>query len=119
MKNFAAILAVVSILTAAKHILDAKESVVSESGNSKAIIVCSSQRRNMSKINLKWEHMAENTQKMVNHFRREEKFTDVAVEIEGRKIQAHRLILSVGSKYFCELFEKQPAAVPLIGNVSF
>lgn len=63
--------------------------------------------------------MADNTQKMFNYFRREEKFTDVAVEIDGRKIQAHRLILSVGSKYFCELFEKEPAAVPLIGKFQF
>lgn len=70
----------------------------------------------MSIVRLRWDHLTTNSQKMFCYYRREKKYTDVIILVDDKKIHAHQMILSVGSKYFRDIFENASGVSPVIGK---
>lgn len=70
-------------------------------------------------VSLQWNHLPTNMRILFSHYRREKKYTDVSVIVEGKEIHAHRIVLSVGSKFFRNLFENASQSLPVIGNFLF
>uniref|UniRef100_A0A1B6E3U7 BTB domain-containing protein n=1 Tax=Clastoptera arizonana TaxID=38151 RepID=A0A1B6E3U7_9HEMI len=63
---------------------------------------------------LRWNNFQTNFTAQFETLRAEEDFVDVTLACEGKRIKAHKLILSACSPYFKELFKCNPCKHPII-----
>lgn len=70
---------------------------------------------------LKWNNYISHLAYHFESLRNEEEFTDVTLCCEGKKIKAHKIILSACSTYFRDVFKENPHPHPVIifKNVKF
>ena len=57
------------------------------------------------KLHLKWDHFQSGVTSMFDNLRKDEELVDITLCCEGKKIKAHRMMLSACSPYFRELFK--------------
>lgn len=65
-------------------------------------------------FSLKWSEYLNHITNTFDSLRATEQFVDVTLCCEGRKIRAHKLILSTCSLYFREVFQENPCQHPVI-----
>ncbi|XP_063706735.1 zinc finger and BTB domain-containing protein 44-like isoform X3 [Culicoides brevitarsis] len=63
---------------------------------------------------LKWNNYLTHLAFHFENLRNDGEFTDVTLCCEGKKIKAHKVILSACSTYFCEVFKENPHPHPVI-----
>uniref|UniRef100_A0A1B6IR93 BTB domain-containing protein n=2 Tax=Homalodisca liturata TaxID=320908 RepID=A0A1B6IR93_9HEMI len=63
---------------------------------------------------LRWNNFQSNFTSQFKALRLEEDFVDVTLACEGKRIKAHKLVLSACSPYFKELFKGNPCKHPII-----
>lgn len=63
---------------------------------------------------LKWNNYISHLAYHFENLRTEEEFTDVTLCCEGKKIKAHKIILSACSTYFRDVFKENPHPHPVI-----
>ncbi|XP_060529478.1 protein bric-a-brac 1-like isoform X2 [Cylas formicarius] len=63
---------------------------------------------------LRWNNFQSNIWSQFDVLRCDEDFTDVTIACEGRRVRAHKIILSACSPYFKELFKDNPCSHPII-----
>merc|ERR1719186_2180076 len=62
---------------------------------------------NMEKFCLRWNEFETNIRESFRELREEQNHFDVTLAFDdGHQIQAHKIILSAGSKFFSEIFKK-------------
>ncbi|XP_049291895.1 protein bric-a-brac 1-like [Anopheles funestus] len=69
---------------------------------------------NPQQFSLKWNGYNSYVVGAFGSFRYEEDFVDVTLCCEGRKIRAHKILLSACSPYFKEVFKENPCQHPVI-----
>lgn len=69
---------------------------------------------NPQQFSLKWNGYNSYVAGAFGSFRYEEDFVDVTLCCEGRKIRAHKILLSACSPYFKEVFKENPCQHPVI-----
>uniref|UniRef100_A0A182WCZ6 BTB domain-containing protein n=1 Tax=Anopheles minimus TaxID=112268 RepID=A0A182WCZ6_9DIPT len=69
---------------------------------------------NPQQFSLKWNGYTSYVVGAFGSFRYEEDFVDVTLFCEGRKIRAHKILLSACSPYFKEVFKENPCQHPVI-----
>uniref|UniRef100_A0A182MLR6 BTB domain-containing protein n=1 Tax=Anopheles culicifacies TaxID=139723 RepID=A0A182MLR6_9DIPT len=69
---------------------------------------------NSQQFSLKWNDYTSYVAGAFGSFRYEEDFVDVTLCCEGRKIRAHKILLSACSPYFKEVFKENPCQHPVI-----
>lgn len=65
-------------------------------------------------FSLKWTNYTNHITNAFDSLRSQEYFTDVTLCVEGRKIRAHKVLLSACSTYFKEIFKENPCQHPVI-----
>ncbi|KAJ0183952.1 hypothetical protein K1T71_000375 [Dendrolimus kikuchii] len=65
-------------------------------------------------FSLRWNDFQANIAQAFLALLGDEDLSDVTLSAEGHNIRAHKLILSVGSPYFKELFKKTPCSHPVV-----
>lgn len=63
---------------------------------------------------LKWTNYTNHITNAFDSLRSKEDFCDVTLCVEGRKIRAHKVLLSACSTYFKEIFKENPCQHPVI-----
>ncbi|XP_059083351.1 broad-complex core protein isoforms 1/2/3/4/5-like [Tigriopus californicus] len=63
---------------------------------------------------LKWNNYQTNIVSALGNLKVDEDFVDVTLSCEGRKIKAHKVILSACSDYFKEVFKDNPCSHPVV-----
>ncbi|XP_011169675.1 protein tramtrack, beta isoform isoform X2 [Solenopsis invicta] len=72
-------------------------------------------------ISLKWDHYLKHITCAFDTLRTDEDLVDVTLSCEGKRIRAHKMLLSACSTYFRDLFKENPCQHPVIifRNVKF
>lgn len=65
-------------------------------------------------FSLKWTNYTNHITNAFDSLRSKEDFCDVTLSCEGRKIRAHKVLLSACSTYFKEIFKENPCQHPVI-----
>lgn len=65
-------------------------------------------------FSLKWTNYTSHITNAFDSLRSKEDFCDVTLSCEGRKIRAHKVLLSACSTYFKEIFKENPCQHPVI-----
>lgn len=65
-------------------------------------------------FSLKWTNYTNHITNAFDTLRSKEDFCDVTLSCEGRKIRAHKVLLSACSTYFKEIFKENPCQHPVI-----
>lgn len=65
-------------------------------------------------FSLKWTNYTNHITNAFDSLRSKEDFCDVTLCVEGRKIRAHKVLLSACSTYFKEIFKENPCQHPVI-----
>ncbi|XP_031625351.1 modifier of mdg4-like isoform X2 [Contarinia nasturtii] len=65
-------------------------------------------------FSLKWTNYTNHITNAFESLRSKEDFCDVTLCVEGRKIRAHKVLLSACSTYFKEIFKENPCQHPVI-----
>lgn len=65
-------------------------------------------------FSLKWTNYTSHITNAFDSLRSKEDFCDVTLSCEGRKIRAHKVLLSACSTYFKEIFKENPCPHPVI-----
>lgn len=65
-------------------------------------------------FSLKWTNYTNHITNAFDSLRSKEDFCDVTLSCEGRKIRAHKVLLSACSTYFKEIFKDNPCQHPVI-----
>lgn len=65
-------------------------------------------------FSLKWTNYTSHITNAFDSLRSKEDFCDVTLSCEGRKIRAHKVLLSACSTYFKEIFKENPSQHPVI-----
>ncbi|XP_077284143.1 uncharacterized protein LOC143909804 isoform X2 [Arctopsyche grandis] len=63
---------------------------------------------------LRWNNFQANITSQFEALRDQEDFVDVTLACEGRRLQAHKVVLSACSPYFKDLFKSNPCPHPII-----
>lgn len=77
---------------------------------------CKSCRKMASsqQFSLKWTNYTNHITNAFDSLRSKEDFCDVTLSCEGRKIRAHKVLLSACSSYFKDIFKENPCQHPVI-----
>ena len=85
---------------------------------SKIIFKCPFQTsRNMSgeqQFSLCWDNFHKNMSYGMHSLLESEDLVDVTLAVEGKCLKAHKMVLSVCSPYFLELFQSNPCKHPIV-----
>lgn len=65
-------------------------------------------------FSLKWTNYTNHITNAFDSLRSKEDFCDVTLSCEGRKIRAHKVLLSACSSYFKDIFKENPCQHPVI-----
>lgn len=65
-------------------------------------------------FSLRWNNYSNHITNAFDALRSQEDFVDVTLCCEGRKIRAHKVLLSACSLYFREVFKENPCQHPVI-----
>lgn len=68
----------------------------------------------MSYYYMKWDEYNSQLSLAFNELRSKEDYVDVTLCCEGRKIRAHKIMLSAFSSYFRDIFQENPTPHPVI-----
>lgn len=69
---------------------------------------------NLEHFSLRWNNFNDNMKSGFHDLLRTEDFVDVTIAAEGKLIQAHKMVLSVCSPYFKNIFKTNPCQHPVI-----
>lgn len=65
-------------------------------------------------FSLCWDHFHKNMSSGMHALLESEELVDVTLAIEGKYLKAHKMVLSVCSPYFRELFQTNPCKHPIV-----